>query len=314
MKIYRFAKKKSQYGFSLIELLVSAGLLGFVGIGVSTLGVNVFKMQRKTIMTSETNEFSSSLGYYLKHSCQDEFVGEIFPYNKGPNTKPLPPLVVDDYTGFGDLSVGQIKTGVEFGDKWKVTSLTWHHKTSVPEQDYKRAGTDYKLVVATISIQSAVMQKEEEGGDVSTTPYHIEIPFLIEPGTNKIEDCMDAKGLRGEDICAAIGGKYNALTETCDPDKNCFVLKQFINCAFDKGKAPTHAPADPCFDLIEPEIGSDYFHYYKQPDTGDCPMGTDMILSGEVYRKGKQKYNKGKNTNTYTASGKVYLCMRCPSP
>lgn len=304
----KFKKKKSSSGFGLTELLVSAGLLGFIGLAVATLGVNLFKMQGKNVVMSEMNEFASSLGYYLKQSCHDEFNGEVFPYSALSNP-PSTPLVVGGYKGFGDFQTGSIETGTIFEDKWKVTNLVWKHKTSIPGQEYRREDEDYTLVVATISIQSELIQIESE--NIRMPIYSVEIPFLIDPDTKKIVDCMSARGLAGEDICAIIGAEYDPDTKTCMPDQNCFLLTQFVNCTSDKGSNPnSQTPDSPCDELIKPEVEHYTFNYYNENDTGSCPTDADMILSGEVSRREQHSCGK-KCTNTYYATGKIYLCMAC---
>lgn len=306
MKVFKRTNKKSKSGFGLVELLVSAGLLGFMGVAISTLGVNVFQMQKKQILTSETNEFSSSLGYYLKQSCHDEFKGKTFP---GAASQPV---VIDHYKGFGDSNVPKIETGTIFADKWRVTSLTWKDK-GLPPQEYKREGDIYQLAVATISLQSEIIQPQDQTKTESLPPYHIEIPFLIEPGTRKIEDCMSLKGLSAQDICTVIGAVYDEATDTCLPDQNCFLLTQFVNCTADRGSHPSATPASPCDHLVKPELGGNYYNYYNEGGgRGSCPTNTDMIMSGEVRRKGQQSCGK-KCTNTYYATGKIYLCVKCPA-
>lgn len=307
MKVHKH-KKKSKSGFGLVELLVSAGLLGFMGVAISTLGVNVFQMQKKNILASETNEFSSSLGYYLKQSCHDEFKGKTFP---GTSSQPL---VISDYKGFGDSTASSIRTGTVFADKWKVTSLTWKDK-GLPPQDYKREGATYQLAVATISLQSEIIQPQDRTKTEKLPPYHIEIPFLID-SARKIEDCMSLKGMSSQDICTIVGAVYDEVTDTCVPDQNCFLLTQFVNCSVDRGSHPSATPGSPCDQLVKPELGSNYYNYYKEVNEGgtpgSCPPNVDMILSGEVRRKGQQSCGK-KCTNTYYATGKIYLCMKCPT-
>ena len=305
MKIYRRTKKKSKSGFSLVELLVSAGLLGFMGVAISTLGINVFKMQKKNILTSETNEFSSSLGYYLKQSCHDEFKGKTFPGSSYQS------LVISGYKGFGDSHASSIQTGTLFADKWRVISLRWKNK-GLTAQEYKREGDTYQLVVATISLQSEIIQPQDQTKTEPLPPYHVEIPFLIRPG-GTIEDCMSLRGLSSQDICTVMGALYDEVTDTCVPDENCFLLTQFVNCTADRGSHPSATPASPCDQLVKPELGGNYYNYYNEGGgTGSCPTNTDMVMSGEVRRKGRQSCGK-KCTNTYYATGKIYLCLKCPT-
>ena len=133
MKICKL-EKMSQSGFGLVELIISVLLVGFLGLAVSNLGVKMFQMQRSTILTSETNEFSSSLGYYIKQSCHKEFSGRIFPPDNGDEEE----LVIQNYEGYGDAVTTDIKSGTQFDDKWVVTDLKWRRKTSIPEQEYRR--------------------------------------------------------------------------------------------------------------------------------------------------------------------------------
>ena len=309
MKVHKYKRKKSKSGFGMVELLVSAGLLGFMGVAISTLGVNVFSMQKKSILTSETNEFSSSLGYYLKQNCHEEFKGDTFPGTSDT------PLVIENYKGFGESpSVSEIKTDTLFEGKWKVNSLTWKDKGLTP-QDYKREGDTYKLVVATISLQSEIIDPQDPTKAERLPPYHIEIPFLID-SANKIEDCMSAKGLSSKDICTIIGAVYDETTDTCVPDQNCFLLTQFVDCEKEvDGSKPTNT-SSPCDELVLPELkdGSEehYYNYYNEGNSGTCPVDTDMILSGEIRRKGQKRYSKGKKVHTYYATGKIYLCLKCP--
>ena len=129
---------------------------------------------------------------------------------------------------------------------------------------------------------------------------------------------MSLKGLSAKDICTVMGAVYDETKDTCLPDQNCFLLTQFVDCEkeVDGGK-PTNT-SSPCDELIKPELmeGSEehYYNYYNESDSGSCPADTDMILSGEVRRKAQKRYGKGnKKVHTYYATGKIYLCMKCPT-
>ena len=340
----RIWKKLSQSGVGIVELLISAALLGFLALAVTKLGVDTWRFQTETVTSSEINEFSSSLGYFFKGlGCDDdenlnEFKGRVFPRDVvDPLNDPRAQLELTKYEGFGDQPPGTvIKAGSEFaGGKWKVRSLTWIHKTSIDPQIRKRKievppdsgnfeDKEYEILVAQISLQSE-MKKDgiDSGGDgdyIRMTPYNIEIPFVVDPDDNyTIVDCVDLD-LDGQDICAVIGAEYDEDTNSCKPEENCFIATSFVNCTSDWNDPNQEAydniaakGKEPCEDLVEPAIGS----YYVAFNDGDklstlqsCPDDTSMILSGDIHRSDTVECGK-KCTHTYYATGKIYLCMQC---
>ncbi len=338
IKIY---KKLSQSGVGIVELMISAVLLGFLALAVTKLGVDTWRFQTESVTASEVNEFSSSLGYFFKgFGCSgedglNEFRGKDF-----PGTAPED-LTIEKYVGWGETG-DPIGEGFEFADgKWEVHSLTWKHKDSIDTIERKRrveeppdSGTfvdkTYEIKVAQISLQLKIKRDGIDGssddGYTMMTPYNVEIPFVVDPGSSsgkEIVDCVDPN-LDGQDICAVIGAEYNEEENRCDPNENCFIKTSFVNCQTHRpGKKPWRDEDEEkitnlCDKLIKKamtEGGEKRYVSFHNKDLGhtpgECPPDSDGILSGDVRRD--QRYRCGKKcTDTAYGAGEIYLCMECP--
>lgn len=312
-------KRDSQSGFSVIELLVMSAVLGGMALAVSKLGVDIYKFQKSTLSTSEANEFSSAIGYYLNQNCQSELQGEDFPLTENPNN-PVGPkdLVLTKYGTWGNTDISEVKEGTEFEDKWKVKKITWEHKSSIPTKDYKRSGQDLQVVVARVVLEMEVMQ---EDSNLSMNHYSVEIPFIIDKTTKKVVDCLAGSlGPVGEDVCDTMGAEYDPITDMCMPKNHCFLVTQFVNCTSNKGWNPNFSTQSPCEELILPHITlnseKQYLKFYHNDgggELGSCPDETKMIFTGNIVKMGSISCGPGCN-NTYASEGKVYLCIKCDVP
>ena len=292
---------QKQYGFSIVEVLVVAGLLGFLALATVQMGLNTFKTQKSSVAISEVNEFSSSLGVYLKQYCSSEFKGKRFPYNSSSN------LVITGYKGFGGTT-GNIRQGVVFADKWKVKSLKWEHKKSVGTQDHAREGSTYKMVIGKISFLLEVISDK----NITQPPYHIEMPFIIDPSTRKVKDCTTE--LQSADICTAVGAEWDSSKSSCEPKKNCFLKTSFVNCRDHKqrGWRSRYAPSSPCETLIRPQLRGEYIKFCNERRRGfcGCPKDTKIVWTEELKETGRRSCGK-KCTAFYGARARIYLCMQC---
>ncbi|MDE0518883.1 MAG: prepilin-type N-terminal cleavage/methylation domain-containing protein, partial [Bdellovibrionales bacterium] len=310
-------RKSSHKGFSIVELLIAITIMTIAGLGVAKLSLDIGKFQRNTLVTSEVNEFSAAIGYYLNQNCKAELAGEKF-----PATSPTD-LTLDQYGSFVDVPVSVLKKGIEFEGKYKIEKLTWEYKSSIPIKKYKRAGDTLEVAVASITIQMSVMSADEQNVFTPLNPYRIEIPFVIEDdGTNKIvRDCLSGSlGPVGEDICETMGSEYDSNLDTCMPKSHCFIVTQFVNCTSDKGWNPTFSPTSPCETLVLPHISlngkKQYFNFYHDDaggTLGTCPSGTKMIFTGNIIKMGSLSCGPGCQ-NSYVSEGKVYFCVKCDMP
>ena len=311
-------KCNSQCGFSIIEFLIISGVLGGMALAVSKLGVDIYKFQKNTLSTSEANEFSSAIGYYLNQNCRSELHGKVFPLQTPGDPVRPEDLTLTQYGTWGNAPISEIKEGTEFEDKWRVKKLTWEHKSSIPARDYKRGGQDLQVVVARIVLEMEVLQEES---DISLNHYNVEIPFIIDKTTKTVVDCLAGSlGPVGEDMCGTMGAEYDPLTDMCMPKNHCFLVTQFVNCTSNKGWNPTFSSTSPCEELILPHITlggeKQYFNFYHNDgggELGSCPDGTEMIFTGNIVKMGSLPCGPG-CSNTYASEGKVYLCVKCDVP
>ncbi len=304
---------RTRSGFSIVEILIVSALLGGAALAISKLAVDMHRFQKNTLSTSEANEFSSAIGYYLNQNCQSELQGKTFPFGSPKD------LTLTQYSSWGNVSLPDIEAGSTFEDKWRVKKLTWEHKSSIPTKEYKREGQVLKVAVARIVLEMEVIR--EGSSNASLNHYSIEIPFIIEDGTNIVKDCLAGSlGPTGVDMCETMGSEYNPLTDTCMPKKHCFLVTQHINCTSNKGWNPAHSPQSPCEQLILPHITlsgkKQYFNFYHTDlggSLGDCPSGTKTIFTGNITKMGSLSCGLG-CTNTYVSEAKVYLCVKCDVP
>ena len=78
--------KKANQGMSLVEIMVVAAILGFIGLAVSTTFTDIFKMQSNIIGKDEANEFASAVGRFIftESTCTTALKGQTFPVNAAP--------------------------------------------------------------------------------------------------------------------------------------------------------------------------------------------------------------------------------------
>lgn len=296
-------------GFSIVELLIMTGIIVGLGIGISQLSVDLGKFQKNTFTMSEVNEFSGAIGYYLNQNCKAELQGKEFPFT-GPKN-----LILSQYGSWGNVPIPTIEKGTKFEEKYKVTELTWEHKSSIPIRKYKRAGETLNVAVARIVLKMEIMKDTKP---LALNPYVVEIPLIVEDGTNLIKDCLSGSlGPTGQDICTTMGAEHDPDVDSCIPKDHCFIVTSFINCTSNKGWSPTHSSSSPCEELILPHISlngkKQYFHFYHNDEGGElgtCPNGTSTIFTGNIIKMGQVSCGSG-CSNTYVSEGKVYLCVKC---
>ena len=307
---------KTQSGFTIVEILVVSGLLAGTLLATSKLATDIYKFQKDTVNTSEANEFSAAIGYYLNQNCREEFSGETFPLKTSENPNPPPEnIALTKYGTWSNTPLPKIEKDVEFDGKWKVKKLTWEHKSSIPIQKYKRAGQDLKVAVARIVLETRVIR--EGTTNKSLDNYSIEIPLILD-NNNNVVDCLSGSlGPTGEDICDQMGADYDLPTDMCIPRDHCFIVTQFVNCTSNKGWRSRHNPQSPCEQLILPHITENgkkqYFNFYHTDSggaLGSCPDGTEKIFTGNIAKTGSVSCGTS-CTNTYAAEAKVYLCIKC---
>lgn len=226
-------KSLSQKGMSLVEIMIVAAILGFLGLAVSTTFTDIFRMQSRISGNDEANEFAASLGRFLfsESTCSEALVGKSFPVNKSDN------LVLPKYVGYNAKPGGSlVKEGERMGNKLKIKSLTIKDKKMPVEQiKYEDKTVSRYLAEITLVTESQVGKKWN-----LNPPRVFEFPVLVN-ASNKIVRCMTSSSTK--DACAALGSELDPATGRCKPQAQCFYEGSFtvhacngkVSCTPDPG-------------------------------------------------------------------------------
>lgn len=225
----------SSRGMSLTEIMVVLGILGFMGLAISSAFTDVFKIQNKVVNSDEANEFASSMGrfFFNESSCTEALKGKVFPVSGTLN------LSLPNYVGYGSgMKPGAaVSAGTLIGTKVRIRVLSLINK-GMPVDSIAYNGAKFDQYLA--QVQVAVDLKN--GQDWDQKPVRsFEFPVLVKPATKVIEKCMSGSSM--EDSCVAMGSTFNPTTGTCTPASQCFFEGMFVENKCDGSTSCTPTPA-----------------------------------------------------------------------
>ena len=203
---------KNNYGLSLLEVVIVASILGFLGLAMSTTFTDLFKMQSKISGADEANDFGSSVGRFLytQETCSRALVSQSFPV-KGSRDLSLSSYKLYDASG----KEHSLEKNSPMGAKLRVTQLTLEDK-GMPAIDVVQSGVTYKRYVAKISLTT----ESKVGAEWrANKPRVFEFPLLTD-ASGIITQCSSSSTV--EDACRAIGTKLDE-NGNCVPDsESCY--------------------------------------------------------------------------------------------
>jgi type II secretory pathway pseudopilin PulG len=200
--------KLKENGFSLVEVLIAAGILGAVSVGVMQLTKNMQQGQKTVELKGEKMDFSNRMKLYLSSdkSCEatlggistnsNTVVNQIKIYRENPNPAELIVL---------DLTNADAKAGAyEFGEgaaKIKVTGITVQNYNKIQDTD---ASTEEGTLDLVFQMEKASTNKQGTLGASSFTE-RMPLQVYVDKTTKAIKTCTDPSG-GAKAACDALGG------------------------------------------------------------------------------------------------------------
>lgn len=275
-------------GMSLIEIMVAAGILSFVGLAVSTTLTDVVKMQNATTAKDESNEFASALARFLftESTCTSSLGSQTFPLARRR------PLQMPNYLGYGTGALTTVETGYSVTDKLRITRLQLVDK-GMPPVEMMYEGQMRLRVLGQINLET---EMTVAGKATANAPRSFEIPLLINPANNRIIKCLSNSSSR--DACVAMGTTLDPATGLCRPDNQCIFEGSYtlVSCS----PAPMNAS------LCPSNVGNPAFGGRAGCASGagsSRPTGTFTTHFDEPIGK--------KSTQRINVSYSYFLCLKC---
>lgn len=286
----------NQRGFSLVEIMVSMGLLGILGLAAVTLTDKFGRQQSDIVGKDEYNEFMNSLASWLPSEvgCNAFLVGKDFPLNGETNFE------IDGYKGYAaSEAITQspvIKPGYLITKKLRVESVILRDKKITPAVT-QIDNQKYRKVVAQIEIKTHLISGA--GADtkeqMKLRSRFIEIPVFLAMGNTQIKRCSGEMSF--SDVCSAVGSVFDPVTGTCKP---------MVNCEF-KGTYAT-LTCNPsqygCVNALSQPMNNQF------TNDQSCPDGSTASQTG-VFDYTHQVDCGKKCTLTVEDKIKYFICVRC---
>ncbi len=278
-------------GFTLVEVLVAAGILSVVLLGVSSAIYYASKSQQNQQTKIESNDMFAGFAKYLlsRDGCEATFRTRVLP---AADTN----FSVTGFGGFG-RNTSPISSGYVIDQKLRVTRLTWSQKAAAAATTVGVTTTPLTRKVARITFQYALT----EAGSTQARNLKsriIDIPVLVN-GANVVQACdLD---LTNQSMCQSIGMQWNAGASACEPNASCESKGNYI--VYDWGGDP---------EAREPQKNA-----VRNPLTNafSCPAGSTAIRTYIDTWNNSVTLATGKKTNeTFTAvmQEEYFTCLDCP--
>ncbi len=273
-------------GMSLIEIMVAAGILSFVGLAVSTTLTDVVKMQNATTAKDESNEFASAIARFLftESTCTESLRGQTFPLS---NSRALQ---MPRYLGYGANSVARVEAGFNVTEKLRVLSLDLVDK-GMPPVSMRYEGSERLRVLGQINLNT---QLTIAGKATANPTRSFELPLLINPSDNRIVKCLSNSSVR--DACIAMGTRLDPVTGQCVPESQCVFEGSYtlISCS----PNPVTRPCDP---------------HVRNPITNapNCPSGASTSRQTGTFATSFSERLAKKRTQLVNVSHSYFLCLKC---
>jgi prepilin-type N-terminal cleavage/methylation domain-containing protein len=277
-----FARKmtKSSSGFSLVEVMVAAALIGIVALGSMNLSGQLSSVKKRGENFVKRNDFTGALSRYIYSGkgCSD-LVGMTVGTTLANVT-----FSNWNYLGAASLATGQNIEGIEIISLQARQDLS----SSLPKI---KVGTD-DLLKTTLEIEMILRQGKRETSHFYTVP-------VLSRATGEIITCNESKDVA--EICNALLGTYDAANNKCNVAESCLLKGTYktLTCS------PTPSDGSPC--------SSDYGVSEDNPFTGagSCPTGSSASQTGIVTWNHSVSCGK-KCTQTITNVARWFTCLECP--
>ena len=239
---------KNKRGFSLVEIIVAAGLLAAVALGVSGLMSNASKSEKMLSSRFNARQFYDELSETLKENqCA---IPELF--NESGITFTDLSWTVDTKLNLPSGINGnffKIKTGDTY-DKLEITKFEIGPYFDRVESNFKYIGLDSTDLTKAKMIKAAISLTYIDKTNSKRTPSPLNVPIYLslDRENNKIVSCNYANKMDMlADFCASVSGEWDAGTSSCELPCPAGSTKIDGRCeSEDKAQSQTCGPTSSC--------------------------------------------------------------------
>ena len=184
-------------GFSLAEVVVAAGLLGVVSLGVMRLVDNMMKSQKTFETQSEITLVSNGIAQALvnEKACENTFAG----INLGANTS-VPSIQNSNGASIFDV-------GSQYGNRKVLLTGLDVQNISLTSDGTSKVGT-FDLVVGMDKLSS-----QTQG---ATSVRKVITISVVTDLADDFTGCFSSAAGATKNACENIGGTFNSASQSCD--------------------------------------------------------------------------------------------------
>ena len=288
-------KDINEKGFTLVEIMVGAALMGLVSMASYSLLKNSTNSDKHFDKKNESSMFLAAYGQYLlgENGCA-RFVGftPTFVYQN---------MIDNNYNGYGSVTAAPIQAGHVLKDRHvMIQSYQFRFKddSNVITQNIK--GNITKQQVLQIRMRIALSRK---GFTLADGAPKIEEVFYEVPVLTNNADLITGCDINmtEQEICETLSLHYDAATESCVPDllaTSCVIKGSYatVSCS------PSGYGCNSSF-------GGTGFNYFT--GAASCAAGETAYRTG--FRRTSYRVGCGKKcTVRITRNETIYTCMVCP--
>ncbi|MBX3041270.1 MAG: prepilin-type N-terminal cleavage/methylation domain-containing protein [Bdellovibrionaceae bacterium] len=290
--ILRYCRSiRNSRGITLVELIVSLGVMSLVSVGVASAIYGLMTSQKGIMNRIDAGEFTGALARSMteKMSCSSYLNGT-------PTPADWTPLTIPNYRGYGGsggaLGPGTVLGGTAANPTMWVQNMQWRMKPGIPAETVVVDGEPKARTIMQVRIEL----NTREAGRVSPLPAR-EVEFVVlRNAANQVSDCEGTPSM--EDACKALGTTYDPATASCLPGKEeCIMRGTYIN---------SYCNSTPCQATSKsPPRTNEYTGNYTCP-SGSNPVTTFDYTWTSNEQVGKKSFRQVQNTI------KAYICLQCP--
>lgn len=291
---------KNQKGFTLTEILISAGLLGFISLMSASLLKKMTSEKNRSETKLDKSLFNSSFTLFLvsQKACS------LYSASGGLLIDgTVRPLVLAEYVGYGvNASQGSIGAGFNVTPKIQIPKLNYQIKPGTTPMPFKFQGADRaeQIMQITYSIKTKISNASGSRAAKFRISNHSLDLGVITDDQDKIIGCLGSTTIDAETMCASLGGfTFNSVTEQCEQNNACTDEGSYVSLSSSHGS---------------------YGAVWSNPPTRvnpvtnaySCPTGSTGTLT--YFEQQSRNVPTGKKSSVNVISTLNYVsCMTCRS-
>lgn len=267
-------------GFSLVEIMVAAGLIGIVALGAMNLAGQLNQVQHRSEDFLERNDLISTFTRYIYSTkgC-DDLIDQTVSSTPSPINFPS-----WTFGGVSGLSGGS----TFYNNQLTITELNATQDVSAALPRVKVGANTY--VKTSLDIELVITQN----GRARSHFYNLPV---LSTNAGQIKLCNENKS--AAEVCSAMLGTWNPTTNTCDVADSCLLKGTYktLECSPVPGSGCSldHGPDE------------------NNPYTGatSCPTGSTATQTGIVNWNHTVSCGK-KCSQTIANTARWFSCLDCP--